>query len=75
MHGSGKADGAVQEPAKPSTKLCEMPGMLNCDGGMLTCATLKDIMERPHSLGMCAFLDFTVIQCNMAHVFLAYYGG
>ena len=28
---------------------------------------------RGHSLGTCAFLDFTMIQWNMAHVFLDYY--
>ena len=52
--------------------LWEMPGILNCEQGMLTSTSLKYI-RRGHCLGTCAFMDSTMIQCNMAHVFLAYY--
>ena len=50
----------------------ETPRILNCDRGMLTSASLKDIW-RGHCLGTCAFLDPTMIQYNMAHAFLEYY--
>ena len=46
--------------------------MLNCNQGMLTSASLKDIWRGP-SLGTCAFLDSTITQCDMAHSFLDYY--
>ena len=49
-----------------------MPGMLNCDWTLETSASLMDI-GRGHSVGICAFLDFTMIPCNMAHVFLYNY--
>ena len=49
-----------------------MPGMLTCDWGMLTAVSLED-RQRSHCLGTCVLLDFTMIQCNTAHVFPGYY--
>ena len=46
--------------------------MLNRGWSLETSASLRD-MWRGHSFGTCAFPDFTIIQCNMAHVFLDYY--
>ena len=37
-----------------------------------TSASLKDA-QRSYTLGTCVFLDFTVIQCNAAQVFLGCY--
>ena len=46
--------------------------MLNCDQRWQTSASLMDIKRRC-SLEICAFPDFTMMQCNMAHVFLDCY--
>ena len=46
--------------------------MLNRGWSLETSASLRD-MWRGHSFGTCAFPDFTIIQCNMADVFLDYY--
>ena len=43
--------------------------MLTFEWGVLTSASLRDI-RRSHSLGTHDFLDFTTIQCNMAHIFM-----